>query len=482
MYIELSKSKSISLTKQIYKGITDKILSNELKGHERLPSTRALAKELGVSRIIIVEVYEQLLSEGFVYSRKGSGTFISDGVTYKTYVNQDINNYERNKLLYQESKDFISFRPGVPDLRSIPIEQWVKTYSDTIKDVEKEQLDYHNSFGSYELRETLATYLQRVRGVKTGIKNIMITNGVAQAMSLLRFLLDKDDYVLIENPSSVGLQKTLETNGMKYKGIEVDGNGLMSDKLPEKPPKLIFTTPSHQFPTGVILPIKRRIDLINYARKHNIFVVEDDYDSEFRFCGNPIQSLQSIEPNRTIYLGTFSKIFSPAIRMGYMILPVDLIHRMEKAKYGTDIHSPIFEQLTMSRFIKEGYLEKHVRKMNKIYASRRNLICALAHDKFADQVNIKGDYSGLHLILSFKNIMCSKRELAKTMTQEKLDICLIEEFRVQVDIREEQGLWLEEVGFIIGYGNVLEEDIVVGMNRLEKVISCFSRSESYNSF
>lgn len=464
MYIKIDKKLDMTITKQLYEGLMNKILQNELKAQEHLPSSRSLARELGISRIIVVEVYEQLIAEGYIYTKKGSGTFISDGVCYGKAPTNTLESHEEDmdkELLYDIPNDYISFRAGVPDLSSVPLSKWGKLYNETIRDASEGQLDYQQAFGSITLRKTLVKYLLRVRGVKTRAKNILITNGAAQAFSLLRELISADDYVLIENPSSVGIREPIELAGIKYESIEVDSLGLRTDLLPIIPPKLIYTTPSHQFPTGVVLHAQRRIELMKYAKKHHIYIVEDDYDSEFRYGGQPIQSMQSIDPNHTIYVGTFSKCFSPAIRLGYMVIPEELIERVEKAKYCLDIHSPIFEQLTMSKFIERGYLDRYIRKMNKVYASRRSLIASELKRRFDDVVDIKGDRAGLHMMVEFKLIKYNHK-LVDYLDEYKISIEDINKYKL--------GKLEKNLHLILGYGNTKEEEILDGLNRLENLI------------
>jgi GntR family transcriptional regulator/MocR family aminotransferase len=242
-----------------------------------------------------------------------------------------------------------------------------------------------------------------VRGVHAEPEDILITNGAAQAFSLISRFVPEGGHALAENPISYGILHTLRGNGVNIRTVPVDENGMMTELLPNEAPGLIFTTPSHQFPTGVILPIRRRIEMIRYARDNGAYIVEDDYDSEFRFDGAPVQSMQSLAPDRVIYVGTFSKTLMPALRIGYVALPGALKTRMEQLKYVADLHSPVLEQLTLARFIEEGLFDRHIRKMRAVYLTRRNHLIACLRDAFGEAVTISGAGAGMHLVASFRD-------------------------------------------------------------------------------
>jgi GntR family transcriptional regulator/MocR family aminotransferase len=302
--------------------------------------------------------------------------------------------------------------------------------------------------------------LNRARGTQTAPENILITNGAAQSFYLLCGLVSKSEYVLVENPLSFGILHTLRANGVKMQPINVDAHGMVTSKMPEESPKLIFTTPSHQFPTGVILPAKRRIEMIKYAQQHNTYIIEDDYDSEFRFEGSPIQSMQFLDPEKVIYVGTFSKTLMPALRIGYMVLPNELCEKMREAKYVADLHSPILEQLVLAEFLESGLFERHIRKMGKLYLKKRNLLVNCLKQSFGDQVEISGAEAGLHFVADFNGV-CFHEALMKKIAENGVQIatiqqhCLSEKTKLQYDH-----------ALIFGYGNTAMEDIERGVNIL----------------
>lgn len=463
IHIDIDRESSDSLTRQIYHSLKEYILSGTLQQGEKLPSSRELAKYLNVARNIVIESYEQLIAEGYTRAKSGSGTYVCEEVRLEKPKTARIAKRAENHN--QEVADIISFRTGIPDLNSIPIKNWVQTYRKVAVSVKPAQLDYQSSFGEYELRNQLSLYLNRVRGVATTTENILITNGAAQSFSLLCRLVPDDGYALVENPLSYGILHTLESNRVKIQPIGMDEYGMLTSKLPRVPPHFIFTTPSHQFPTGVILPARRRIEMVRYARNHGTYIVEDDYDSEFRFDGGPIQSMQHLDPERVIYVGTFSKTLMPALRMGYMILPDSLCAQMEEAKFVADLHSPVLEQLAMAKFIETGQFDRHIRKMRKLYFDRRNFLIKCLKDSFGETVSVSGAEAGMHLVATFQGVRFEKSLLQK-----------IEDQGLQISAVSKHCLTSVSSGayeqsLILGYGNTNNQSIKAGIKRLNTILS-----------
>lgn len=463
IYIDIDRHREVSLTRQIYRSLKEDILSGTLQQGEKLPSSRELAKDLNVARNVVIESYDQLIAEGYAYSRSGSGTYVCEAVKLEKQAGTPVVKKEKDRK--KQVPEMISFRTGIPDLNSIPIKKWAQAYREIISTVMPAQLDYQNPFGEYELRYQLSLYLNRVRGVCTTPENILITNGAAQSFSLLCRLVSEDEYALVENPLSYGILHTLESNKVKIRPIEIDEYGMLTAELPTVPPRLIFTTPSHQFPSGVTLPARRRIELVQYARKYHTYIVEDDYDSEFRFDGSPIQSMQQLDPQWVIYVGTFSKTFMPALRMGYMVLPDSLCMNMEEAKFVADLHSPTLDQLTMAKLIESGQFDLHIRKMRKLYCTRRNLLIRCLKEAFEDTVKISGAEAGMHLIAKFENIVFNEKRMQE-----------IEDRGIQISAVTRH--WLPtgsndqyKHSLIFGYGNTDRKAIEAGVNRLEEILN-----------
>jgi GntR family transcriptional regulator/MocR family aminotransferase len=463
LHITIDRKSSASLSKQIYHSLKESVLKGALQSEEKLPSSRELSRYLNVARNVVIESYEQLIAEGYAYSKNGSGTYICDGIQLPPppLTNKTLPTREHNL----DSTNVISFRSGIPDLECIPIKKWAHLYKEMTFDLKPSQMDYQNIFGSYELRTQLSLYLNRVRGIQSSPDNIMITNGAAQSFSLLCRLITSNQYALVENPLSYGILHTLESNHISMKAIQLDDHGMVTSELPNDPPKLIFTTPSHQFPTGVILPASRRIEMINYAKKNLAYIVEDDYDSEFRFDGSPIQSMQYLDPDRVIYVGTFSKTLMPALRMGFMVLPDSLCKQVEEAKYVADFHSPILEQLTLAKFMETGHFDRHIRKMRRVYLMKRNHLIQCLKASFGDQITISGAEAGLHLVASFQGIHFD-HALMQRIEDQGIQITTVRKHYLSSEAKTPY-----DNALVFGYGNTRLSEIDEGISKLYSIIN-----------
>lgn len=464
LWIPIDRSLDIPLIKQVYQEIRERILNGQLQSDEKLPSTRELSSELKVSRNVILEAYDQLLAEGFLVSRRGSGTYVAAGAFLeqreRTPLFHSLDLSEENK----KEASMINFRSGIPALDLFPRKTWAKLSYTIWSETSPSAFGYDFPEGRPELRQVLSQYLLKTRGVDCHPDQIVITSGATQAMTLVsKLLLSPDDTVIMEDPITNDIQTIFKTTGARLYPVPVDENGMKTSLLPlNKNPRFIFVTPSHQFPLGGTLPIQRRIQLIHYARQTNCYLVEDDYDSEFRYEGPPVSSLQGLEPERVLYIGSFSKILSPALRMGYLILPSQLIEQCRKLKWFSDLHTPSLDQLILARFIKEGHLERHIAKMKKIYKSRRDFLVHCLKITFSNKMNIFGDTTGIHLIAEFK-----KQHFSKELIEE------IEQFGVKIypveDHTIEKGKHPNQI--IFGYGHLSNEEIEEGITRLCQAIN-----------
>lgn len=403
LWIPIDRTLDIPLKRQVYEYIRKLILHGELKAGEKLPATRECASQLGISRNVVIEAFEQLLAEGYIVGQQGSGTFVADGAFLEEMQEEQTTNQEISEEGMKE-ENVIDFRSGIPALDMFPKKDWGKLAKEVCLEAPDSTFGYDHPEGRLELRKILSHYLRRTRGVKCHADQIVITSGATQAFSLItKLLLSEGDKVMIEDPITNEIQTIFTSTGATLIPIPVDEHGIRADLISnEKKPKFIFVTPSHQFPLGSILPIQRRIQLIQYARANGCYIVEDDYDSEFRYDGEPISSLQGLDSERVIYVGTFSKNLSPALRMGYLVLPQALIERCRSLKWFHDLHTPSLNQMLLARFIEEGLLERHIRKMRKVYMKRREVLREALIREFGQLVEISGDSTGLHLIAEFQ--------------------------------------------------------------------------------
>ncbi|WP_068984996.1 PLP-dependent aminotransferase family protein [Lysinibacillus xylanilyticus] len=459
LWIPIDRSSDIPLNRQVYQQIREKILNGHLQAGERLASTRVLSFELKVSRNVILEAYDQLLAEGFLIARSGSGTFVAEGAFLTQHEAPFLFEVDEKKL----KNHIINFRSGIPALDLFPRKTWAKLSHQLWNDIESTNFGYDFPEGRLELRQTLAHYLLRTRGVHCHPEQIVITSGATQALTLVsRLLLSPNDIAIIEDPITNDIQTIFKSSGASLYPIPVDEYGMKTALIPENlHPKFVFLTPSHQFPLGGTLPIQRRIQLINFARRNNCFLVEDDYDSEFRYEGPPVSSLQGLDLERVLYIGSFSKILSPALRIGYIVLPTHLIEKCRQLKWLTDLHTPSLDQLILAHFIKEGYLERHIAKMKKFYKNQRDFLIQCLQTTFSNKVKILGYSTGLHLIAELEDIHFSKELLFK-----------IEQLGVRVypveDHSIEKGKNTNRI--ILGYGHLKKNEIEEGVTRLFQAV------------
>ncbi|MCU5772577.1 PLP-dependent aminotransferase family protein [Erwiniaceae bacterium BAC15a-03b] len=415
----LSRMTTGALSKRLYDALQSAIQEGAIAPGARLPATRDLAAELAVSRNTVLAAYEQLQSEGYLQTRAGSGTFVSDplpdlcptpeGAAKKPLSTpfSPLRLSKRGNTLLSRSGvgpfQWGAFMPGVPDVSHVPHDIWRKIQLRLSRRMPFASLTYSPHGGCLELQQALADYLRVVRSVVCTPDQIVITAGTHQSLDLLaKMLCDPGDSAWMEEPGYWGIRNVLAVNGVKIVPTAVDNGGMNPPQHEDAltPPRLICVTPSHQYPLGVVMSLERRQRLLSLAREWGSWVVEDDYDSEFRFADSPIPALQGLAPDApVIYLGTFSKTLYPGIRISYMVLPKQLAPRMKMA------HSELYRggnglvQLTLAEFIREGHYAAHVRRMRQLYSKRRAaLVAAITRELGPQFLNLQNN-AGLHLVL-----------------------------------------------------------------------------------
>lgn len=360
MWITFDSASGKTMTRQLYEQIREQILAGKLTQGDKLPSTRRLSAELGIARNTVLEVYSQLLAEGYLEAAHGSATRVACHILYGLHPM-----VSEVRAVVEEDKavpPVIDFRTGVPALELFPREEWARLYREVCKELPAEGYGYCGALGVPALRQALCSYLLRTKGIQCHPGQIMITTGATQGLSLLSHLLGEEDKtVLVEDPTHPGLRAVIATAGCKVQGVPVDEKGLLTKELQEKENvAFVYTTPSHQYPMGGILPIHRRLELIQFAREQDTLIVEDDYDSEFRYTGHPVSSLYELAPDRVVYLGSFSKTLSPALRLGYMMIPNRLIRSLKTRKVYADVHTDALSQYALAKFLESGGMERHI--------------------------------------------------------------------------------------------------------------------------
>jgi GntR family transcriptional regulator/MocR family aminotransferase len=464
LWLTVDRAQKMPIIRQVYEQIRLSIIRGELQAGEQLPSTRELARDLHVSRIVIVEVYDQLLAEGYIESRQGSGTYVAAGAYLEEVPRERFPRIHPSADTGKEHRSIIDFRAGLPALDLFPRKLWGQLVSRVCAESSPVVFGYDLPEGCIDLRIALEHYLAKTRRVRCDPDQLVITSGAAQAFSLIaRLLLSPGDEVLIEDPVTSDVQHIFSATGATLIPIPVDEDGMQTHLLPrEACPTFVFVTPSHQFPLGGLLPIQRRIHLIQFARAVECYLVEDDYDSEFRYNGTPVSSLQELEPERVIYVGTLSKILSPALRLGYIVLPPALIERCRQLKRLTDLHSPVLEQLALARFIEEGHLERHILKMKKIYRKRREALIAALETHCSRQFQIYGDVTGLHLVAEFRGRELTEKTFAD-LGEAGVRLYPVEQHAIRKGRHQSKA--------ILGYGNLTPEEIEEGVRRIKTILS-----------
>jgi GntR family transcriptional regulator / MocR family aminotransferase len=429
------------LYRQIYRAFRNDILTRALAPGERVPSTRALADLLKVSRNTAVLAYEQLLAEGYLETRVGAaGTVVApvlppDSLRSHSSVSLDRQRHtlsrsdarlaivgERILKAARATTDSLGlrslsweltpprlrydFRPGRAAFPDLPYALWCRLLGARARHATLRDLDYGPPQGRWELREAIASRLRRLRGVDASPDRIVIVNGTQQALDLIsRVLLNPGDRVLIEEPHYTGARCVFMAAGAQLITSPVDNNGIQVPKVTKQRRALrrAYVTPSHQFPTGVVLPISRRLELLDWASRVGGFIVEDDYDSEYRYDGPPLQALAGLDrEGRVIYVGTFSKILFPALRLGYLVLPEALVEPVAATKAVGDTGTAILEQLVLADFISTGHFDRHLRRTNASNAARRNALVAAVRKEFQERAEVCGANAGLHLLVWLK--------------------------------------------------------------------------------
>lgn len=398
--IKLVRSYELSLVRQLYNQLKKLIMQGQLNANEKLPSTRVLAKALNVSRNTVVEAYDMLFTEGFIILKQGAPTTVVEQVSIKqqAVVKKIIDNNKPFKI------DFLAdFKTGQGDLKLFSIHLWQQMLVKGSQQLTKHQLGYLSPQGVSWLRSEIAAWLFRSRGLQVADTDIFITTGSTQALNILADLLNKKVHsFVVEDPCHIGVLNIIKNKQYPYTGCVVDEQGIQPELLTHKAISAVYVTPSHQFPLGGILPAKRRVQLISLARKKDFYIIEDDYDSEFRYQGAVISPLYSMDAERVIYLGTFSKSLFPALRIGFVILPKALQPQWLHFRQYMDVQNNSFEQAALAEFLQSRRMDKHIQKMSKIYGERRAFLLNCLKQTFGSDVAILGDNAGLHLVVQIQ--------------------------------------------------------------------------------
>jgi len=384
------------LRAQLEHRLRDAIRSGQLPAACQLPSTRTLARDLGVTRGLVVEAYAQLQAEGYLATRPGAGTVVAASAAASAAAGRPARPPRSAHAVPALRWDF---RPGVPDLRSFPRRDWAAASRRAVQSVPDAALGYGDPRGTPELRHALAGYLGRVRGTLTDPDHIVICAGFAQARNLLTRVLRERGArrIGLEDPGQPESALSAQHAGLDAVPIPVDQDGLRADAVRRAGPDAVLITPAHQFPTGTVLAPARRLALLDWARKHGAVIIEDDYDAEFRYDRDPVGALQGLAPEHVIYAGSASKSLAPGLRIGWLCCPPGLAAQITEAKRAEDLGAPILEQLTLAHLMNSGRFDRHLRRCRARYRSRRDALAAALH-QHAPHIKLAGISAGLHAV------------------------------------------------------------------------------------
>ena len=420
--LEIDRNSRTPIYRQIEDFLRQMILDGVLLPSQKLPSSRELALELDVSRITIKSVYEQLISEGYVQGKTGSGTFVSEGLEGETPVIPSLSiikkeyfdeNFSQTAEHISFSKasarygSIVPFRPGVPALDKFPIKRWNKYLSRATTKSGITNFSYGDLLGSQKLRASIAYHLADSRGMKVDPKQILITSGAQQAFVLISYILmNTNDTVWYENPGHIAGRDLMQIVGGDVAPIPIDDEGLnlpfAISNFPK--PKLIFTTPSHQQPLGITMSLQRRLALLKYAHENASWIIEDDYDSEFRYRGRPLPALAALDKvGRVLYVGTFSKSLFPSVRIGYVVVPEMLMDAFAKTRNIFGQTSSAIVEEALSNFMDDGCFAEHIRKMRRLYRDRRDILLNELQKHCSNNLTPQKTDAGMHIIADIKN-------------------------------------------------------------------------------
>ena len=484
--ITIDRRNAQSLQRQIYDSCRSAILEARLRPGQRLPSSRVLASEIGVSRFPVLNAYAQLVAEGYVESRVGAGTVVSASLPEPLISSGPARAKSgvhcgprpiasRCKLLPPTTRfpwlsHFGAFRVGQVAFDKFPRQIWSSLIARHCRAENAKSVHYGDLMGAVALRRAVANYLRTARSVRCEAEQVLIVNGSQQALELAALvLLNPGDRVWVEEPSYPLARNVFTLNGCHLVPVPVDSEGLnvAAGIRKFRKARAAFVTPSHQFPLGVTMSASRRLQLVEWAQSAGAWIIEDDYDSEFRYESLPIASLQGLDPNgRVIYIGTFSKVLFPALRMGYIVVPPDLVDAFFAVRHVMDLGVPTFFQDVLADFIDEGHFARHIRRTRLVYADLRRELVENLNKVFGSSLAPAGAEAGMHICVLLPEGFRDE-EIAERAARHNLSLWPLSR------------MYLGEPrqGFILGFGGVAKGEIPHAVRKLRDVLALQSKGK-----
>jgi GntR family transcriptional regulator / MocR family aminotransferase len=446
-WLSLERRAGETLRSALERTLREAIVTRAFRAGVRLPASRALAQQLGVSRRVVSDAYGQLEAQGFLLNREREAPLVA-AVHVRNIVRVEVN--------AQVPKPRYDLSPTRPDVSLFPLTRWLAAAQQVARRDGSAILDYRESRGERVLREALADHLGRTRGVIADPAAIVIVQGTAQSVDLLMRMLHgrRASRVAVEDPSQTTARDRIKATGLEVVPQPVDDQGVVVDGLDAD---AVLVTPAHQFPTGCVLSGERRRQLIAWACAHRGLIIEDDYDAEFRYDREPVRALQGVAPEHVVQIGTVSKTLAPALRLGWLVVPAHLVDEVERTKRLLDHFSPALDQLTLAEFIIRGDYDRHVRRARGVYRARRDrLITALA--KHLPELKVEGVAAGLHLVLRMPSWV-DDSAIAQDAGSAGIRVAALSAFRIKP---------AKSGGLVIGYGRIHESAIELAVRELAK--------------
>ena len=455
---------SDSMYEYLYKCIRNDITQGKIKAGEKLPSKRTFAKNLGISVITVENAYGQLLAEGYIYSMPKRGFYVSD-LSSATMEKKKVRK-EQLTLTGGATSYFADFSSNQTDSEIFPFTIWSKTVREVLNDNQKQLMINPPCGGILELRQAIARYLKEFRAMQVEPEQIIIGAGTEYLHGLLIQLLGNHRIYGVENPGYHKIARIYENMKVEYVKVTLDQDGVSIRELEEKRVDVIHTSPSHHFPTGIVMPVSRRYELLGWAAKSpDHYIIEDDYDSELRLTGKPFPTLQSIDvSDRVIYMNTFTKTLASTVRISYMVLPQQLMERYRAVCgfYSTTV--PRMQQEILREFLRDGHFERHLNKMRGIYRGRHDFLIGELK-KRSWVLSVSGDHAGLHVLVE-ADIGCSEREICERAAAQGVKVSGLGEYA----LTKENGSDRKCPVLLLGYGSLTEQEIQMGLAVLDAIL------------
>jgi GntR family transcriptional regulator / MocR family aminotransferase len=486
--LDLDEQAAVPLFRQLYAGIRAAVLAGRLGGGTRLPPTRQLATELQVSRKTVVSAFEQLIAEGYLEGKVGSGTYVAQVLPEEIL---QVNRAEAAGVSSTPSQARMSrlsnwgaslasrapssasgdsgraFEPGIPALEEFPYKLWSRLAAHSWRIVEREHLSYGDPLGYRPLRAAIASYLKAVRGMNCEPEQVIIMTGMHQTLALVsKMVLSPGETAGMEDPGPLAVRQGLADAGAVVIPVVVDQHGLsveqlINDEKGGRQARLVYVTPSHQYPLGVTMSLSRRLALLQWAARRGTWILEDDYDSEYRYAGRPLAALQGLDrAGCVLYMGTFSKVLFPALRLSYLVVPAASVELFAPARAAFGRQAPIMEQVVLTEFFNEGHFARHLRRMNGIYQERQATLIEAVRQKLAGELEIQPTSTGLHVV-GWLPPGVDDRHVSKLARARGVDVPPISAHVLSPQPRS---------GLILGYACVRPPQIHVGVGRLASAL------------